>query len=436
MNWKTLPYCLPMLIGVLLVCGSASAVFTISIDEGVNRGIPIAIVPFGGDAGGDLPNSIDSVISDDLSRTGLFDSIPADQHLGSPTSREEVNFSDWQLISADYVLIGRVEAAPERADSYRVVSRLFDSFEQKQVFGIQFIVDEQNVRQTAHRIANKVFESLIEKPSSFTSKILYTVAMQGDDGVTLEHALYMADYDGFNAQLLYSGPHPILSPSWSPDYTQIAYSELKGTGAQIIVHTVATGEKVTLATPAGYNSAADWSPDGRHIAFSNSVNGNYDIYIYALDTGRITQVTDHRLIDTEPAWSPDGQHLVFTSNRGGEPQIYRVPARQNATAQPLLISGRANTGARYSPTDDELIIITDQGVGSQVGIYDFSTRSVRVVSSTNLDDSAKYSPHGDMLIHVVEGSERYIKIMSPDGRVQSRIPVDRGRVKQVDWGSI
>ncbi len=435
MNIRQAIHRLPILFGLLLVWTHASAVITIPIDEGVERGVPIALVPFGGESSGEIEFAIEDVVRDDLSRTGRFDPIPREEHISSPTTKDEILFSDWQLISADYVLIGRVEPNPEGGDSFRVIARLYDAFEQKQVFGIQFIASPNQIRATAHRIANAVFENVTEEMSSFNTQIVYTATVPSDDGGAPEHVLYIADYDGFNPQIVLRGSRPILSPAWSPDFTQIAYAELGLSDASIYIQTVADGERFAITTPAGYSSAPNWSPDGQRISFTNSSDGNYDIYIYSLNDGSLTRVTSHRLIDTEPSWSPDGRSIVFTSNRGKDPQIYEARARRNASARRLPLEGRSNTGASYSPGGDKLAVITDQGSGNQVGVYDLSADEMRIVSSTSLDDSVKFSPYGDMLIHVVEGRERYIKILSPDGRVQSRIPVAEGQVKQVDWGS-
>ena len=419
---------------VLLCSNSVYAVISIEIDKGVERGIPIAIVPFGGDAADQFLFSVDQIVRDDLTRTGRFDALATELYLSSPTSADAMQFNDWQIINADYVLIGRVEKQQGASDSYRVITRLYDAFEMKQVFGIQYIASANKIRLTAHRIANAVFENVIEEESSFDTQIIYTTTMPGESGGAPVHVLYLSDYDGYEPQILLRSDYPILSPSWSPDGTRIAYSELQATGSTIYVQTVATGERIALATPEGQNSAPSWSPDGTHIAFTNSAGDNYDIYIISLDDGKLVRVTEHRLIDTEPAWSPDGKFLVFTSNRGKDPQIYRTAAKRNAATQRVTLTGRSNAGAQYSPSGEQLVIITDQGQGSQVGIFDFATQSTQVISSTTLDDSAKFSPFGDMVIHVVEGKDRYIKILSPDGRVQTRIPVAEGKVKQVDWG--
>lgn len=431
---KTL-FCLLVLFGLSLNSNVAFSVITIEIEEGVERGVPIAIVPFGGDVKEDLQFSLEEVIRNDLHRTGKFDPIPSDQFPSHPSTSDSVVFSDWQLIGADLVLIGRVEPDEEKPDHYRVITRLYDSFEQKQVFGVQFILSADRFRQTAHRIANTVFEKVTDQESSFDTKILYTTSLPVSSGGRVTHVLYYADYDGYNPQAILHTGRPILSPVWSPDGTKIAYAELFEGYSLIYIQEVATGERTKIAAPNGYNSAPSWSPDGNRLAFSHSDKGNFEIYIYSINDQRLTQVTDHHQIDTEPSWRPDGKRLVFTSNRGITPQIYEASPQRNARAKRVDIGGRSNSGASYSPTGEQLVVITDQGIGKQVGIYDFSAETTRVISSTTLDDSAKFSPHGDMVIHVVEGSDRYIKILSPDGRVATRVPVVEGQVKQVDWAS-
>ena len=55
--------------------GLQFSVITIEIEEGVERGVPIAIVPFGGEVKEDLQFSLEEVIWNDLYRTGKFDPI-------------------------------------------------------------------------------------------------------------------------------------------------------------------------------------------------------------------------------------------------------------------------------------------------------------------------------------------------------------------------
>ena len=420
-------------IGLLAVCANAHALLTIEINESVERGVPIAVVPFGVDEGIELEHLVGDVIRNDLARTGRFDPINPLGFLSLPTTVEQIRFNDWRLIKVDYVVIGSVSYMGD--GSYKVVSRLFDAYDEKQIFGSQYLAKKASqLRNIAHQIANDVYESVTGSKSSFNSRIAFTTTLQSSQGQP-EHRLYIADYDGHNSQILLKTNDLILSPTWSPDSKQIAYSILDAQQTKIYIQTVATGDRHTVAEFEGQNRSPSWSPDGRNIAFSKSNKGNSDIFILSLEDGKVTRLTNHRQIDTEPAWSPDGKYIVFTSNRGKNAQIYRIPARNNAEAKRITLEGDSNSGARYSPSGKQLILISNQGNGNQVAIYDFKTQSIKIVSSTNIDDSAIFSPNGDLLMYIVEGRDRHISILSPNGGVQSRIEVVAGAVKQVAWES-
>ena len=108
---------------------------------------------------------------------------------------------------------------------------------------------------------------------------------------------------------------------------------------------------------------------------------------------------------------------------------------ENANAERITLEGESNSGARYSSSGKQLILISNQGNGNQVAIYDFKAQTIKIVSSTTIDDSAIFSPNGDMLMYIVEGEDRRINILSSDGKMQSRIQGAAGAVKQVAWES-
>lgn len=415
---------------LLLIGTHANAVVTIEIDQGVKRGIPIAIVPFGVSPQIGVNLDLDEVIRNDLSRSGTFDVKDPNDYLSNPTSYEDIKFTDWQLIEADYLVIGSVE--PVEGGGYRIESRLFDVFEEKQIVGNQYLVSADGVRRTMHTVANTIYENVTGNKSSFDTRIAYTVSsISADDQI--ENKLVIADYDGHNPSVLLKTANPVLSPTWSPDSEKIAYSILGSNQSKIWIQEVATGNRYIVAEFEGQNRAPNWSPDGSMLAFANSRDGNSDIFVLTLATGELLQLTRDRQIDTEPAWSPDSKHIVFTSSRGKKAQIYKVPAKQGQSVERVTFDGQSNTRASYSPSGEQLILITDQGAGNQVGIYDFRDNSLTVISSTSIDDCAIFSPNGDMLMYIVEGSDRHIRILSPDGRVQTRVKTIQGSVKQIAW---
>jgi len=417
----------------LYVCSAAHAIVTIEIDQGVKRGVPIAVVPFGGTDNLELDFTVDEVIRSDLSRTGRFEAIPPSEFISFPTNVQDVKFNDWKLIDADYLLIGDVSKTSE--NEFQIVTRLFDTLEGKQIYGVQFKVAADQVRGTSHAISNAVHENITDKQSSFHTRIAYTTTVAGDDG-DLQNRLYVADYDGYNALELLRGSAPILSPTWSPDSRYLAYSVLHDEGSRIFIQEISTGNRFELIQAEGHFRAPSWSFDGKSIAFSRYLSGNSDLFVYVLESGESRRLTRHRLIDTEPTWSPDGNHIVFTSNRAKGVQLYRIPTAAGVgdeSAQRIQIDGESNTGAHYSVEGDSLVFITSQEGGRRVAVYDFETQTSRVVSPTFIDDSATISPYGDMIMYIVEGSDRHIRLLARSGQVHSRIEVEAGRVKQVVW---
>ena len=422
-----------LLVGTfLLISATSSDIIRIEIDEGVVVKVPVAVVPFGqipDEVLGELDYSLDDVIRNDLERSGLFEPIRPSLFLSSPTKSEDIDFNDWRLIQVDYLLIGTVEL---QDGQYRVVSRLYDVLGQQQIFGVQYEVGESQLRQTMHRIANKVHESITGRKSSFHTQILYTTTAQTNAN-SLIHRLYYSDYDGHNPQQVLESNYPIFSPTWSSDSSQIAYSLLEPEHSRIYVQTLTTGAREVIAEFEGHNRAPSWSPDGKMLAFTISRDGNSDIYILDLTTRKLRQLTKNIQIDTEASWSPDGEHIIFTSNRGKNAQIYKKSLDSNSRSERVTVVGKSNSGARYHPSENKLALITSESNSSRVAIYDLDLNELNVVSSTYIDDSINYSPHGDMLIYVVEGQDRHLRILSPDGSTQSRIAVKGGVVKQVSW---
>jgi TolB protein len=110
------------------------------------------------------------------------------------------------------------------------------------------------------------------------------------------------------------------SPSWSPDGKQIAFirgsSETGGTHVYLIE---VDGGGLTRVTPSpGPYDTPRWSPDGSRLAFADGSIGNGDIFTIRADGTGLTNVTRSPEVDYTPAWSPDGTRLAFISRRNGD----------------------------------------------------------------------------------------------------------------------
>ena len=326
----------PLLLLGLIPWEFACAALTIEIIGGGAQQIPVAIVPFAQEAG--LPQPVTSVVGADLARSGHFRLVdPAGL---SPSEPNQVNFADWRGRGADALVIGSVNRAPD--GRFEVRFRLLDVAKQSQLAGFSYTVSGPQLRATAHRIADVIYEKLTGDVGVFSTRIAY-VAKQG-----ARYELQVADADGENAQTIVASNEPIISPSWSADGTRLAYVSFEHKKPVVYVQSATTGARRAIANFRGSNSAPAWSPDGNRLAVVLTLMGNSQIYLINADGTGLTRFTNTSAIDTEPYFSPDGQWIIFTSDRGGGPQIYRMPVSGGA-AERLTFDGSYNVSPRYSP---------------------------------------------------------------------------------------
>ena len=89
---------------LLFVALPARAQLSIEITgAGANR-IPIAIVPFPGEAA--LPPGITSVVRADLERSGLFRGLEVPPLTPQPTEASNVDYAEWRSRLADALVLG------------------------------------------------------------------------------------------------------------------------------------------------------------------------------------------------------------------------------------------------------------------------------------------------------------------------------------------
>jgi TolB protein len=412
----------------------AHARLTIEITGGAEGAQPIAIVPFAKpEGGGLLSEDVAAVISADLARTGRFRPMPRRDMVATPHTAEQVDLRDWRLLAVDNLVVGGVK--PAAVGGYEVSFVLFDVFRGEQLAAMTFTSSSSELRYTAHRIADAIFERLTGSPGVAATRIAYVTAERGYGGgqrVTLK----VADSDGYNPQTIVSSQDPILSPAWSPDGRRLAYVSFENRQTAIYIQELATGQRERVAGHKGINGSPAWSPDGRSLAMTLSKGGNPDIYVLDLVSRNLRQVTDHFAIDTEPAWSPDGSHIIFTSSRGGNPQIYKVAAAGGAATR-VTFENDYNGRASYSPGGRSIVLVTRVGGSFRIALLDLGTGVIRSLSGGGLDESPSFAPNGTMVIYgTLHGGRGVLSAVSVDGAVSQRLSQGLGDVREPAWSPI
>jgi TolB protein len=422
-------------IFVSLVCLSsfgwaAATLDTIIIDAGYDKQTRIAVVPFGMGPGLGDEVSVSDVVAFDLARSGQFAPLERDNLLSRPTARSEVFFRDWRILGIEYLVIGTSELQTDGLVEVKFM--LFDVVNEREMHLDEMSVPRAKMRDAAHVISDAVFEKITGIPGAFSTRLIYVLAKdQGTRGESF--SLEMADSDGERARTLFTSTEPLMSASWSPDASKVAYVSFETGRPTIVVQDVVTGSREIVTQFAGINSAPVFSPDGKQLALVLSRDGNPEIYTMTLLDRRMRRITRHHAIDTEPSWTPDGKSLIFTSDRAGQPQIYQVELATNLIER-LTFEGSYNARARLLPDGKHLVYVHRREGVFHIAWQDLERDDVRVLTQSDLDESPSLAPNGTMLIYATQDRGKGIlAVVSIDGRVKYRLPSSSGDVREPAW---
>ena len=236
--------------------------------------------------------------------------------------------------------------------------------------------------------------------------------------------LYVIDSDG-------AFPTPVgdeagvMSPSWHPKGTHLAYSLVGAHGCcQIYVLDLTSGGARRIeAVGGGLNSTPVFAPDGVVIVYTHGEESGTDLFATTVfERGPARRITVGRGSDnTSPTFSPDGRRLAFTSGRLGHPEIY-ISDADGTNPQPLTYSvGEQNyrSNPDWSPDGRLIAYQSQQTDGSfQLNTISLRDRSVKQLTSDGSNEDASWAPDSRHIIFssTRTGSKQLFVIDSESGR--------------------
>ena len=403
---------------------AAHAQLTIDVTTSAGRQVPVAIIAFANEA--NAPQNITPVIADNLKNTGLFRLVNTGGISQLPTEPSEINFLDWTSRSTEALVIGSIKL---QADGrYEVRVRLFDVAKQSQLAIFSYVASASQLRATAHKISDEIYEKLIGEKGIFSTRIAY-VLKRGT-----KYELQVADADGFNPQTVLSSLEPIRSPKWSPDGSKIAYVSFEGRKSAVFVQDLATGQRRTVANFRGDNYAPNWSPDGSKLVVTLSKDSVAQIYVISATGGDAFRVVDSTSMDLNATFTVDGNDIIFVSERSGGAQLYMVPAA-GGTPRRLTFEGSNNTNPRMSPDGKLVAFVSRDASRLRIATLELATGQVNVLTEGPLDDSPSFSPNGRTILYEDKsGGRGKLGAVSTDGRVKQKLSSQAGDVREPAWG--
>ncbi len=148
------------------------------------------------------------------------------------------------------------------------------------------------------------------------NEIVATLSYQGSPN------LYILNRAGEVVRRLTQEKFVDTSASFSPDGRKIAFiSDRSGTPQVYIMD--ADGANLVRLTTSGYCDSPIWSPKGNKIAYSQGTEeGKHNIILHDIATGQRLKITEGVNNNENPSFSPDGKFLLFSSNRNSKWELF------------------------------------------------------------------------------------------------------------------
>ncbi len=428
----------------------------IKIGEAKTKKSLLAMPPFqtssSGSANITVGAELFNVINNDLSVSSYFQFISQGAFLEDTSktslkpSTQEANgfkFQSWSSIGADFLIRG----------SYSVIGKelelevyLYHVPKAALVFGKKYKGPTSAARRIAHTFANDVLKNLTDKTGMFLSRIV----VSSDRNNKSHKEIYKMDWDGANFERITEHRTISLSPSWSSDGQQIAYTSYvqrartKMRNADMFLYNVVTGSRKLVSYRQGINSGASFTPDGKYIYLTISQGNSPDIYKISTDGDLVKRITTgpNSAMNVEPAVSPDGKQVAFSSDRSGRPMIY-VMNSDGGNIRRITFAGVFNSSPSWSPDGKKIAFAGQSGDNFDIFVMDVDgTNMVRLTSAKKTNGRAannedpSFSTDGRFVMYTSNRTgKNQIYISTVDGSEERRVTNDSYNYFKPKWSN-
>ncbi len=371
----------------------------IRITRGSLQEIPIAVNIFDSNSGKErnIADNITAVINNDLRNSAIFHPISSQAFLENKYGIDHIPlFAAWRQINASILVNGKVSYISSK--KVKISFTLWDVLSEAEIAKEALELDSNLWRRAAHKIADRVYESVTGEKGYFDTKILY-ISESGSLKKRIRRIAIM-DQDGANHYYITDGKNLVITPVFSPKNDQILYVAYHNKIPRVHLRNLYSGKDMLLGNFSGITFAPKFSPDGNKVLVSISTSQSAATHIYEinLSTRHVKQLTRGMSINTSPSYSPDGQKIAFTSDRSGSPQIYVMDANGN-NPQQISSNNGSYTTPSWSPKNNYIAFTkAASGEGFSIGVMRLDGSDERLIANGYLVEGPSWAPNGKTIV--------------------------------------
>lgn len=347
-----------------------------------------------------------------------------------PVSLEGFSGEASEVLKFDLYVQGFSFVAPDAAQyivkgagAGNVSGSLTDAAAKKVLFSRSY--NGASLRRQAHALADDIVAAVRNLKPIGGTKIAYKSQSPSGNG-----EIYVADFDGYDAQAVTSDNTIVAKPAWWPGRMALFYTSYARGNPDIFYHSLSSGQRRVIAGYSGLNTSAAVSPDGSKVAMILSKAGSPNVWVCNTDGSDLRRITKG-IEDSSPCWSPNGEWICFAAKLNGRRVLAKVPAG-GGEVQRLPTPGVANpTEPDWSP-DGKWIAFTSQMGGFSICVMSADGSVAPVVLVSGQDPS--WSPNSRTLVfnHGPDGHQSLavLDIFTKQYRDCHRAP---GSNSEPDW---
>lgn len=408
----------------LFISQASQARFVVVIDDGGAKKFPIAIPAFltsEGKRAGGLSNRVYSLMTHDLRLADMFTLIDDEILPKKDTDVTNIDFTKWRSVEAGALVKGIVN---KEKGGYQFTFHVYDVASGSKISSKSFSISGKDWQDQTHRAVDSVMESLTGIRGPFHSKI---VAACGAPG---KRRLGLFEMDSERRSGIKTAGKNTMSPSFSPDGSQVAYSAFSFDkygieGMEVFVDRKrVTRFRSTTITPT-------WTPDGKNLIVSSGRTGQTDLYKINLRGKVLSHLTKGHAVDINPTVSAGGK-IIFSSERSGGLQLFSTGLSGGGVNQ-LTYVGYQNDQPDWAPDGSKVTFSGKDKASFDVFVMDADgSNIIRITRDGTKNLSPSWSPDSRYIAYysTKKGS---IQVIREEGSREFAIE-KTGACDTLDWG--